>query len=216
MSGVRPFASEATRGARVALGGVILGTLLGVAGVSSPVLAYEASCVPGRGHDNAARYAVTSGHVSGINGLSSTILELNPYYSGSNSTGTNSSIMLLRWSPTQWAQLGWIKSKLYGGTVTRKVFLEFYLGPSQNYYRFGVAVRSKRRRGTRSCTRLPPPSTSSLPDRTSPRCRGSRRPTTRCSARPTTSRTRCLEHRAMLRRSVHLPTSRALSTASST
>jgi hypothetical protein len=98
--------------------------------------AFVASCNPGRSHDNTARYVSTIGSVSGINGISANILELDPYYSGSNGTGTNSTIMLTNSSYSQWAQLGWFKSKIDGGTVKREAGLEFYLGSSQNYYRW--------------------------------------------------------------------------------
>ena len=123
--------------ARTGLIALLVGGLLGVVGDPSAAFAYVASCNPGRSHDNAARYVITTGSVSGINGLTSNILELDPYYSGSNGTGTNSTIMLVNSSLSQWAQLGWFKSKIhYGFLVTREAGLEFYLSSSQNYFQW--------------------------------------------------------------------------------
>lgn len=134
---------------RIALAGFLVGSLLTVAAPASVTFAanttsasthvtpaFVASCNPGRSHDSTARYVVTMGTVSGINGISANILELDPYYSGSNGTGTNSTIMLTNSSYSQWAQLGWFKSKIDGGTVKREAGLEFYLGPSQNYFQW--------------------------------------------------------------------------------
>ena len=101
--------------------------------VGSPVLA---SCNPGRDHDNAARYAITAKTVSGITGVSASILEYNPYYSGSNGTGTNATIMLLKRNPTQWGQLGWFKSKIDNGTIQRQVGVEYYISASDNRWYF--------------------------------------------------------------------------------
>lgn len=95
------------------------------------------SCNPNRSHDNAARYVITASVVSGINGLSSNILELSPYYSGSNGTGTNATIMLVNTTHSKWAQLGWFKSKIAdGSTVKRDAGLEFYLSSSQNSFQW--------------------------------------------------------------------------------
>ncbi len=96
-----------------------------------------ASCNPGRApHDRTARYVVTMGNISSLTGVTADILEYDPYYTAYNATGTNASEMLVKYSPTQWAQLGWLKSKLWNGTVQRSVFLEFHLSSSQNYYQF--------------------------------------------------------------------------------
>jgi hypothetical protein len=100
-------------------------------------LAIVGSCNPRRSHDTAARYVFTTGTVSGINGISSNILELSPYYSGSNGTGTNSTVMLVNSALSKWAQLGWYKSKIQNGTdITRQSALEFYLSSTQNFYDF--------------------------------------------------------------------------------
>lgn len=98
------------------------------------------ACATGRTHDSSARYVITAGDVSGINGISSSILEYDPNYTGVNSTGTNASVMLVGTSGgTRWAQLGWLKSKLDGGVTRREVFVEFYLSSSQNYFQFWTA-----------------------------------------------------------------------------
>lgn len=89
-------------GANLALGGVLLATLIGYVGWPAATAAFTLSCVPNPSpHDDAARYSVTVGSLSGITGVSSNILELDPYYTGQNGTGTNSSIMLVNFSPTQ-------------------------------------------------------------------------------------------------------------------
>ena len=70
-----------------------------------------AACTGRTPHDNAARQVNTSGSVSGITGISSSILEKDPVYTGYNSTGTFASDRLVSWSSgAQWAQLGWTKS----------------------------------------------------------------------------------------------------------
>lgn len=110
-----------------------------IATVSAPTiaLAIVGSCNPGRSHDNAARYVITTGTVSGINGVSSNILELDPYYSGNNGTGTNSTIMLVNTAHSKWAQLGWFKSKIQAPPqIRRSAGLEFYLSSSQNYFQW--------------------------------------------------------------------------------
>jgi hypothetical protein len=96
-----------------------------------------ASCQPERGgtHDTVARYDITTAGISSLTGISSSITEYDPYYSGSNSTGTNATDMMVQWSPsTRWAQLGWFKSKIDGGVTKRESGLEFYLSGSQNYF----------------------------------------------------------------------------------
>jgi hypothetical protein len=97
-----------------------------------------ASCNPGRTpHDGAARYAITAATVSSLTGVSSSILEYSPYYSGFNATGTNATVLLVQQSPVQrWAQLGWFKSKIRDGTVRRESGLEFFLSSSQNYFQW--------------------------------------------------------------------------------
>jgi hypothetical protein len=121
-----------------------IGVLLAVTGLNvTPALA---SCDPGRAHDNAARYTITAKGVTGLTGIASSILEVNPYYSGMNDTGTNATVMLLRRSPTtQWAQLGWFKSQIQqGGVTARQVGLEFYVSANDNRFSFwpGKAVGS--------------------------------------------------------------------------
>ena len=92
-------------------------------------------------HDNGARQTHTAAGVSGITIISSSILEYDPVYTGFNDTGTNASILLVNQGPPQqWAQLGWIKSKLDGAVTRREVFLEFNISwPSQNYFQFWPA-----------------------------------------------------------------------------
>ncbi len=99
-----------------------------------------AACTGRTPHDNAARQVNTSGSVSGITGISSSILEKDPVYTGYNSTGTFASDRLVSWSSgAQWAQLGWTKSKLHTGVAERDVFVEFYLSVPQNYWQFWPA-----------------------------------------------------------------------------
>lgn len=82
----------------------------------------RASCAPGRSpHDNTARYVATAANVSGVDGISSSILEYDPYYSAYNAAGTNSSVVLTKPDISQWAQLGWIVSQIDGGVVRREV-----------------------------------------------------------------------------------------------
>jgi len=90
-------------------------------------------------HDNTARYAATTGGVTGITGISSSILEYDPFYTGFNTTGTNASIMLTLNDISKWAQLGWIKSKIDGGVVQREVFLELFFSSSDNTFQFWPA-----------------------------------------------------------------------------
>lgn len=94
--------------------------------------------MPGRGpHDTAARYAITVANITSLTGISSSITEYDPYYSGFNGTGTNATDMLVSWSPsTRWAQLGWFKSTIDGGTTKRESGLEFYLDSSHNYFQW--------------------------------------------------------------------------------
>ncbi len=73
--------------------------------------------------------------VSGINGVKSSILELDPFYSGMNGTGTNSTVML-NIGASKWAQLGWFKSKIDGNVVRRETGLEFFLDLAHNYWRW--------------------------------------------------------------------------------
>lgn len=111
--------------------------LVSAMAMSQLTWAIVGSCNPNRSHDNVARYVLTTGVVTGINGLSANILELDPYYSGSNGTGTNATIMLVNTTHSKWAQLGWFKSKIANGsTIKREAGLEFYLGSSQNYFQW--------------------------------------------------------------------------------
>jgi len=110
--------------------------VLAFLGIASPVVAIVGSCNPGRGHDTAARYVATTGTVAGVNGISANILELDPFYTGQNGTGTNSTIMLVTGGLTQWAQLGWFKSKINTGQVHREAGLEFYLSSNNNTFQF--------------------------------------------------------------------------------
>lgn len=121
-----------TRIRKVGIVALMLGGLLGVVGAPSTVLAYQASCNPGRSHDNGARRVITSGVVTGINGVSSNILELDPYYSGVNGTGTNSTIMFANQPGSQWVQLGWFKSKIDGGITKRESGMQVVVG--SNYF----------------------------------------------------------------------------------
>jgi hypothetical protein len=77
--------------------------------------------------------------VSGINGVKADILELSPYYSGSNHAGTLSTVMLTNDAHSKWAQLGWYKGKIQdGSTTTRQAALEWYTSSLTNiYYFFG-------------------------------------------------------------------------------
>jgi hypothetical protein len=96
-------------------------------------------CTSRNTHDNTARYAATTGGVTGITGISSSILEYDPYYTGFNATGTNASIMLTLNDISKWAQLGWMKSKIDGGVVRREVFLERFFSSSDNTFQFWPA-----------------------------------------------------------------------------
>jgi hypothetical protein len=97
-------------------------------------------CTSRSPHDNGARQVHTSLGVSNLTIISSSILEYDPYYTGYNSTGTNASVLLVRQTPTlQWAQLGWIKSKIDGGVIRREVFLEFWIDAAHNYFQFWAA-----------------------------------------------------------------------------
>lgn len=101
---------------------------------ASPV---RASCATGRPHDDGARYAITSSAISSLTGVSASILEYDPSYSGYNDTGTNATIMLANSAGTRWAQWGWFKSQLQTpGTTRRQVGLEFYISASDNTFEF--------------------------------------------------------------------------------
>ena len=83
-----------------------------------------------------ARYAATVKVVAGITGVAASIQEYDPYYSGNNGTGTNMTVMLLKRNPTQWGQLGWMKSKIDNGTIQRQVGIEYYISSSDNRFYF--------------------------------------------------------------------------------
>ncbi len=88
-------------------------------------------------HDNGARQTHNVADVPAISIISSDITEYDPYYTGQNSTGTNASILLVRQTPSlQWAQLGWLKSKLDNGSVQREVFVELWVNSIENFYQF--------------------------------------------------------------------------------
>lgn len=132
-----PAASPARRirGQRFRPGTVIVALVALTVTMITPqrASAVVASCNPNRPHDNAARYVITTATVNGVNGISSSILELNPMYSGSNGAGTNSTIMLVNSTLSEWAQLGWFKSQITSGSTLRESGLEFYQSSSQNY-----------------------------------------------------------------------------------
>ena len=91
--------------------------------------------LPGRtSHNNVAARDGSFVAVGGLNGISSSILEYDPYYSGSNGTGTNATVLLAEPGGGYWAQLGWFKSKIDGGTIKRETGLEFYGLNSINRY----------------------------------------------------------------------------------
>jgi hypothetical protein len=110
--------------------------VLAFIGIASPVVAIVGSCNPNRGHDNTARYVATTGTVAGVNGISANILELDPFYTAQNGTGTNSTIMLVDSGLAKWAQLGWFKSKINSSQVHREAGLEFYLSSNNNTFQF--------------------------------------------------------------------------------
>jgi hypothetical protein len=59
-------------------------------------------CVPTRSpHDDYARHVFVSGSPSGTVGIAADVLEMNPYYTGHNGTGTNASVMILDRSPLE-------------------------------------------------------------------------------------------------------------------
>lgn len=100
----------------------------------------DAACNPGRIHDSAARYVITAGSPASLSGVSASIKEYDPFYTGQNGTGTNASVMLAKFSPTQWAQVGWAKSKIQDGvTIKRQVFTEFWIDSSHNFFHFWPA-----------------------------------------------------------------------------
>lgn len=100
----------------------------------SPGTAF-ASCNPGRTHDAAARHVGAMQSRSSLTGVKASIEQYNPYYSGDNNSGTNASVMLVKGSPTQWVQLGWLKSQLHpAGTTTRETFVEVFLSLENNRF----------------------------------------------------------------------------------
>lgn len=111
-----------------------------LAGIASPstALAIVGSCNPGRPHDppnTASRFVYTATNVSGVNGVNADILELSPYYSGVNKAGTNGTVMLTKTDLSQWAQLGWYKSKIADSVnIKRQSGIEFYLSRTQNFF----------------------------------------------------------------------------------
>lgn len=116
---------------------LLVATLIGTAGLMLGASPAAASCATGRLHDNAARYAITSSAKASLTGVSATILEYDPSYSGWNDTGTNATIMLANSAGTKWAQWGWFKSQIQtSGTTRRQVGLEFYVSASDNTFRF--------------------------------------------------------------------------------
>jgi hypothetical protein len=126
-------------GRRLTLRILILGVVCvaSAARFPSATLAVVGSCIPGRTHDIIARWVITTGTVSGINGVKANILELDPYYSGSNHTGTNATVMLVNTAHSKWAQLGMYKSKIQNGsTTTRQAALEFYSSQFVNIFEF--------------------------------------------------------------------------------
>lgn len=125
--------SRATR-VRIAIVGLMLVALAALPTVAG---AFTGSCTPTRGHDNVARHVSTVGGVTGITGVAANILELDPYYSGSNHAGTNSTILLTNGPITKWAQLGWYKAKIQDpNNASRQSALEFYLSSTQNFFSF--------------------------------------------------------------------------------
>lgn len=95
-----------------------------------------ATCTGRSAHDTAARYAITSAAISQLTGVSASVTQYDPYYSGYNGTGTNATVMLANSTATSWAQLGWFKSKLDGGVVKREDGLQYWVSPSNNYFKW--------------------------------------------------------------------------------
>ena len=93
-----------------------------------------ASCDPARAHDTEARHVGAIGSSASLTGVKASIEEYSPYYSGQNRAGTNASVMLVKWNPIQWVQVGWLKSKVHTGSTTREVFVEVYLSDANNRY----------------------------------------------------------------------------------
>ena len=101
-----------------------------------------ASCTPGRSpHDNVARHDGLSRGVAALDGINAYLGQYDPYYSAQNGAGTNASVMLVKFfsGGTNWAQLGWIKSKPNGVSVTRQTFVEFFVEGVQNTFRYFTA-----------------------------------------------------------------------------
>ena len=130
MSGRRQTRRRATIGIVVAS----LVAQLTYAALGAPIAL--GACTGRTTHDAAARYAITSSAESYLTGVSASITQYDPYYSGFNGTGTNATIMLANSAGTSWAQLGWFKSKLDGGSVKREDGLEFWVSPSNQYFKW--------------------------------------------------------------------------------
>jgi len=94
------------------------------------------ACAPRRSHDIVARHAGTLGNASSLTGIASSILEISPYYSGNNPTGTVATVMLTTNNVTQWAQWGWYKSKIDNGNIQRQIGMEFYISAADNTFLF--------------------------------------------------------------------------------
>lgn len=100
--------------------------------IPSPALADHsgANCTLPSSHNNTAYQAAANQTVSPwAGGVESTELEYDAYYSGSNWTGTNGSVLLVKFgSPTSWTQLGWAEWRLRtsGNAPGRQVFSQTY------------------------------------------------------------------------------------------
>ena len=126
--------------------GLIVGAWM--TGASLGSASAKAACVPGRTpHDITARWVYLAGNPNNLTGISSKIEQYSPYYSGSNDTGTNSSVMLVDWNipgiGTLWSQFGWNKTQLENPGVThRTTFTEFFVDgfPYRNFWPTGEPI----------------------------------------------------------------------------
>lgn len=103
--------------------------------IGAPPQSALASCSPPRDHDTNAYQAGVVGQPDPYpDGVQAVTDEYNPYYTGSNPTGSLMSVMLDH-GTQMWAQVGWIKHKV-SGNVRREVFIEHVDGFGNNDFMF--------------------------------------------------------------------------------
>ncbi len=114
----------------------IVATTLALSTIAGPsVQSVFASCNPARSHDTNAYQAGVVGAPSPYpNGVIADTDEYDPYYTGSNPTGSLMSVMLDH-GTSMWAQLGWLKHKV-SGSIRRELFVEHVDGFGNNNFYF--------------------------------------------------------------------------------